>query len=195
MKRDLHTDEQFLMEQFKRGETAAFEIIFKRNYPALCLFLQKMGVDTFPAEEMLNDLFLKLWDKCADFDSLEGIRGFLYISSKNAALNHFDKLKRLQKREEHYLAQQDQWTSFPVQQQIIYLETLKTIEQVIGQLPDQCQQVMQLMFIEGLTPQEVADQLNIARGTVYNQKARGLSFLKEKLSLEQFLFLLLFFDF
>ncbi|MGN0021814.1 MAG: RNA polymerase sigma factor [Sphingobacterium hotanense] len=184
-----YENELDLLAQFKRGEVSAFEIIFKMNYPALCLFLTKMGIERFQAEEIAHDIFLKLWDKCGNFDSLDSVRAFLYISSKNTALNFLDKTKRLQKKEETFLAQQE-WTEFSVEAQVVYLETLKVIQENIESLPEQCKKVMQMLVFDGLEAQEVADQLGISRGTVYSQKARGIALLKERLSFDQFLLFL-----
>ncbi|MBL1408903.1 RNA polymerase sigma factor [Sphingobacterium faecale] len=179
---------------FQAGNPEAYQHIFHLFYRPLCLFLSKMGLNSFVTEEIVHDTFLKLWNKSADFSEINSLRSFLYVSCKNAALNLLDKEKRLRIKEEGYQHSQD-WVDFPVTQQIIYMETIQEIHQAIGTLPDQCQKVIQLLFIEGYTPQEVADELGISSSTVYNQKMRGVQLLRNVLNKDQlFVFTLLFAD-
>lgn len=183
-------DNTQLLKHFQAGEQHAFKRVFDMYYQPLCLFIVKMGLDKAQAEEIAHDVFMKLWERPADFDTLEGIRGFLYVSCKNAALNLIDKYKRLQVKQDKFLAEQE-WVDTPVYQQMIYVETLHAIHQAIAKLPDRCGQIMQLLFVEGDSPQEVAEKLEISRATVYNQKMRGIALLKDLLDPEQ-IFMLLF---
>ncbi|HLT88253.1 MAG TPA: sigma-70 family RNA polymerase sigma factor [Sphingobacterium sp.] len=183
-------DEVKLLTDFKEGDRKAYQIIFARFYRPLCLFTYKMGLEYETVEEIVQDVFLKLWDKRADFDYLYAIQSFLFISCKNGALNSIDRAKRLQKKLDVFSSEQD-WIDLPITQQIIYAETVKTIHEAIQRLPPQCRHVMQLLFIEGLPPHEVAQQLSITTSTVYNQKRRGISLLKNVLNPEQLFLLLL----
>lgn len=179
---------------FQAGKPEAYQNIFHLFYQPLCFFLTKMGLDGFVAEEIVHDVFLKLWNKNGDFSELNSLRSFLYVSCKNAALNLLDKKKRLRSKEEGYKYSQD-WIDLPVTQQIIYTETIQEIHLAIEKLPHQCQQVIRLLFIEGYTPQEVADELGITNSTVYNQKMRGVQLLRNILNRDQlFVFMFLIAD-
>lgn len=183
-------DEVKLLTDFKKGDRKAYQIIFVRFYQPLCLFTYKMGLEYETVEEIVQDVFLKLWDKRADFDHIHAIQSFLFVSCKNTALNSIDKAKRLQKKLDVFSDEQD-WVDLPITQQIIYAETVRTIHEAIQQLPAQCRHIMQLLFIEGLSPHEVALQLSITTSTVYNQKRRGVSLLKNVLNPDQLFLLLL----
>lgn len=175
---------------FQAGKPDAYRKIFHLFYQPLCLFLSKMGLDSFVAEEIVHDTFLKLWDKNADFQELSGLRSFLYVACKNAALNLLDKEKRQRLKEADYQHTQD-WVDLPVTQQIIYTEVIQELHAAIDKLPDQCQKVMRLLFVEGCTPQEVADRLGVTNSTVYNQKMRGVQLLRSLLDKDQlFVFML-----
>ncbi len=178
---------------FIAGNRNAYQQLFGRYYRPLCLFLSKMGLDSFLVEEIVQDIFLKVWDRRTDFPNLPTIRSFLFISCKNAALNAFDKEKRLKSKAAKFVDDQD-WVELPITQQIIYSETIQAIHQAIEKLPTQCRKVMQLLFIDGLSTQEVAEEMAITTSTVYNQKQRGIALLKDILSMEQLWLLLLFLD-
>lgn len=178
-----------LLDDFKLGDRKAYQKIFARFYQPLCLFTKKMGLEYETIEEIVQDVFLKLWGKRADFNHIHAIQSFLFVSCRNAALNHIDKIKRLQEKMNAFSEEQE-WIDLPVTQQIIYAETLNAIHHAIQQLPEQCRNIMHALYIDGLTPREIALQLSISTSTVYNQKMRGISLLKNKLNAEQ-LFLLL----
>lgn len=181
-----------MLLDFQAGKPEAYQGIFRLFYQPLCLFLVKMGLDRFVAEEIVHDTFLKLWNKNRDFSEINGLRSFLYVSCKNAALNLLDKAKRLRVKEEGYQYSQE-WVDLPVTQQIIYAETIQEVHRAIEKLPDQCQKVIRLLFVEGYTPQEVADELGITSSTVYNQKMRGVQLLRGILNKDQlFVFMLVF---
>lgn len=184
----------FDMNNFRLGKLDAYQQIFHLYYTPLCLFLTKMNVDAFVAEEIVQDAFLKVWDKRQDFEELHSLRSFLYITCKNAALNLLDKEKRSKQHENTY-EQSQIWVELPISQQIIYSEVIVEIHTAIDQLPEQCKKVMQCLFVEGLSPSETADELGLSASTIYNQKMRGVKLLKELLSKDQlFVFLLLFWE-
>lgn len=186
-----HKEHQVVLD-LQAGKPEAYQQIFHLFYQPLCLFLSKMGLDRFVAEEIVHDTFLKVWNRALDFQDLSALRSFLYVTCKNAALNLLDKEKRQRLREADYKHTQE-WVDLPVTQQIIYTEVLQELHKAIDQLPDQCQKVMRLLFVEGYTPQEVADQLGLTTSTVYNQKMRGVQLLRNVLDKDQlFVFILLF---
>lgn len=189
---DDHTAKGLVFEGFQQGKRKAYQQLFGFFYHPLCMYLSKMDLDSFLVEEIVQDSFLKLWDRRTDFPNLATARSFLFITSKHAALNALDKLKRQQSKADRYMQEQD-WVTLPISQQMIYSETIHAIHQAIDKLPTQCRKVMQLLFVEGYTPQEVAKELTISSSTVYNQKQRGIILLKGMLSIEQFSLLLVFF--
>lgn len=181
-----------MVSDFRAGKPEAYQDIFYLFYQPLCLFLAKMGLDNFVAEEIVHDSFLKLWNRNGDFSELHSIRSFLYVSCKNAALNLLDKEKRQRVKAEGYQYSLE-WFDVPVTQQMIYTETIQEVHLAIEKLPEQCQNVIRLLFVEGYTPQEVADELGITSSTVYNQKMRGIQLLRNLLNKDQlFVFMLVF---
>lgn len=173
--------EDELLEGLLKGNTYAFDCIFNKFYGALCLFATRLTSDKFTAEEIVQDIFCKLWNKHSDFHSLNAIKAFLYISTRNASMNALKKQSRKMKHDQAF-ALFKEGSEEPFINEIIYIEALREISTEINALPDQCGKIIRMIFEDGLQPKEIADKLDIAISTVYNQKMRGLSILRKRLS-------------
>lgn len=181
MATDQIKNEDELLERLLKGDTYAFDYIFHKFYGALCLFATRLTSDKFTAEEIVQDIFCKLWSKHTDFHSLHSIKAFLYISTRNASMNALKKQSRKMKHDLEFAFFKD-GSEEPFLNEIIYIEALREISAEVNALPDQCGKIIKMIFEDGLQPKEIADKLDIAISTVYNQKMRGLSILRKRLS-------------
>jgi RNA polymerase sigma-70 factor (ECF subfamily) len=174
---------------FGTVRTSDFNSVVKQYYPAIVFFAEKIIDNHAVAEEIAQDVFVKLWEQEQNFDNDNNIRNFLYLSARNRCLNYIRDTKRKQQREEAIplsAISEDEITN-----NIILAEVWREIAIAIDTLPEQCRKVIQLSFQEGKTTNEIASLLEITESTVRNQKARGLSLLKKSLSNKAFSFLLL----
>jgi len=184
-----YTDQE-LTALLQKGDERAFEQIFDHYYQALCFFSARIIVDKIAAEDIVQEVLYKLWHKHADFETLNAIKAFLYISTRNASLNYLDKEKRKDKHHQLLMGLPEE-TDIPVLNEIIYAEGLREIAMALDNLPEQCGKIIKMIYQEGLKPQEIAKALGITVSTVYNQKMRGIGILREKLSVKGFGVLLL----
>ncbi|MFT4092241.1 MAG: sigma-70 family RNA polymerase sigma factor [Niabella sp.] len=186
-------NEDELLTKLHDGERMAFEHIFNQFQPALVFFAHRLlGVgELMDAEEIVQDSFMKLHYRKTSFETLQNIKGFLYIATKNACLQKKDG-DRVKRRRFEQFAETDAATEGTVLQEIIYAEVLREVSEAIELLPAQCKAIMKQFFEEGKTAGEIAESLNVAVSTVNSQKARAVSILKNRLSNQGFLFLLLF---
>lgn len=187
------SDESKLFSAFLRKDEKAFEFLFHRFYSPLCLFAIKFDIEKESAEELVQDVLLKIWSTDFHFDSYDRLKSFLYLSTKNASINYLDKRKRRLTNYDNYANQinsivedDSRW--------IIYAETLQLIKNALEKLPTQCAAIMKLNIIEGLETKEIAQKLNITSSTVYTQKTKGLALLKQLLDKGDYLLLLLLID-
>lgn len=180
-----------LVGAFNNGEKWAYKKVYFRYYNSLCFFVCKLGLQKGNAEEVVQDVFVRIWKRENHFESLNAIGKFLYVSCRNGAFNFLKKEKSYQARKDDFSRLQDDSIEQPITHQIIYSETISRISWAIEKLPPQCGKVISLLFIEEMTPKEIADHLKISRNTVYNQKMRGIQLLKDILSEEDVLFLML----
>jgi len=162
------------------GNREDFDSIFKVYYAALCFFSGGLTKDDSLAEDVVTDVFMNLWEKNTLLESKPHAQAFLYRSVKNASINlinygkrvsakHLDIAQDATAEEEDYL------------DGMIKTEVWAEIYRAIENLPSQCSKVMSLSFIDGMTNQEIANELGLSMQTVKNHKVRGLQKLKEDL--------------
>jgi RNA polymerase sigma-70 factor (family 1) len=169
-----------IIASFRKGVPDALQSLLKQFYSPLCLFAERLLGDSAAAEDIVGESFVKLWNKRTNFESLQNIKAFMYITVRNACLNHLKQAKRdsLSKKQLAYLTGEKE--EF-VLNEMIRAEVLKEIMQEINNLPEQCRKVLKMGYLEGMKNQEIADLLNISVHTVKNQKARAIQLLKIRL--------------
>ena len=170
-------NEEHLLHQFVAGEQAAFEAIFNEWYARLVFFVQRFSPSKEEAEDIVTESFTKLWMNRDNFDAINKIRSFLYVTSRNAAI---DALRRRNKAAIQ-IPLEDQNLELPVSPgdlESIHAEVIGAIFLEIEKLPKKCKQVMLLTYKEGLSTQEIAGKLNISVSNVTSQRSRAVSLLK-----------------
>lgn len=174
---NLHDD---TFDDFKKGDTRALKVIFKQFYPALCLFAERMLRDRPAAEDVAGESLVKLWHRHTDFENMQNVKAFLYITTRNACLNLLKQMQResLSKKQLAYLTGDKEGF---ILNEIIRMEVLREINHEIDNLPAQCQRIFKMSYFDGKKNQEIADLLAISVHTVKNQKARAIQLLKVKL--------------
>jgi RNA polymerase sigma factor (sigma-70 family) len=75
-------------KRLKQQQLPEFEKVFHLFNPALCFFARRLVNDNAIAQDIVTDVFVKLWQKQADFKTVYSVKAFLYISTRNACLNH-----------------------------------------------------------------------------------------------------------
>ncbi|QIH34469.1 sigma-70 family RNA polymerase sigma factor [Sphingobacterium sp. DR205] len=184
--------QDFLALKFAEGDRHAFSEIFHKFQPALVFFANRMifRYHLNDAEEIVQDIFVKLYDKRASFKTFESVKAFLYISAKNACLNRIEKEKVRLRRYDHYIAAFDE-SEDKILNDMIYSEVVREISSEIDLLPTKCRQIMKQFFEQDRSTKEIAEDLEITVSTVKAQKARAISILKKRLSGAGIAFLLI----
>lgn len=176
-------NEKDIVIELRGGSRFAYEALFRHFYASLCFFANRLVIDHFAAEDIVQETLFKFWQKRADFDSFSSIKAFLYISTRNACLNLIEKD---QVRIKHWTvsAAEDSINAdeINVLHAIMHAEVIREVSEAIESLPEQCRKIIKMTFEEGLKPKEIADHLGLAVSTVNNQKMRGLSLLRAKLA-------------
>jgi RNA polymerase sigma-70 factor (family 1) len=167
-------------DDFKNGDPRALQVIFKQFYPPLCLFAERMLRDRPAAEDVAGETLVKLWHRHTDFENMQNVKAFLYITTRNACLNLLKQMQRetLSKKQLAYVTVDKEGF---ILNDIIRSEVLQEINREIENLPAQCRRIFKMSYFEGKKNQEIADLLSISVHTVKNQKARAIQLLKVKL--------------
>jgi RNA polymerase sigma-70 factor (family 1) len=182
MSREINLKEE-QSNKLKKQKRLEFKKIYHKFNPALIFFATRLINDRAAAEDIVAEIFVKYWQKQFDFETVYNVKAFLYISTRNACLNHNDKVNyqsRIRERVQHVTGEM-LWSSL---NENIYGDVLYLIYTIINELPDKCKKVMQLSFLNGADNGEIAELMNISVHTVRNQKYRGLRLIKDSNTFE-----------
>src|SRR5690606_28305128 len=153
-------NEGTLIRQLQDGNQAAFDTLFRMFHPALCFFARRLMVHLPKglAEEIVQDAFLKLWERRVSFAGIFAVKAFLYIAVRNTCLNYVEKENVRSRRHEQYLHSLNK-VEDAVVEEIIYSEVLREVAQAIETLPDRCRRIIKMASEDRLTPKEIAQTL------------------------------------
>ena len=149
----------------QRGENSGYELICDRYEGMLLGIISRIVEDHADAENLLQDCFVKVWRSINTYDSSKGrLATWLINIARNTAIDFTRSKFYSQKRKNQnieYLVS----STFDVSDVPIMLETMG-LRQVVEGLPPQYKQVIEWMYFDGYTQQEIADEYNIPLGTV-----------------------------
>jgi RNA polymerase sigma-70 factor (family 1) len=173
------TDKE-LIAGLHEGEEVVFEDIFKGYYERLCNYANTMINDIDEAEEMVQSMFLGLWEKHKDIEIHTSVKSYLYRAVHNSCLNRIKHYKVRQAHSEEIKHHAD-YTVDNASQDLIGEELEQQINLAIGSMPPQCSKIFQLSRFENLTYAEIAEHMNLSVKTVDNQMGKALKLMREKL--------------
>ena len=166
-----------LVERIRAGDEVAFELLFRSYYPRLCRFTLRLIRDCSDAEQLVQDVFLNVWEMRESWSPRGTVRSYLYRAAKNQVLNYL-KHRRVVGRVEELEGQHAEIARASLQEDYERKELTVAVQQAIELLPPRCKLVFALHRQEGLTYSEIADVLEISVKTVETQIGRALSVLR-----------------
>ncbi|WP_345030008.1 RNA polymerase sigma-70 factor [Ravibacter arvi] len=167
-----------------------FESTFKKNFKGLVRYAFTVVKDSEVAEEIVQNMFVRLWEKREQVSINESVTGYLYRSVYNDSLNYLKHLK-VRDAYQNYAMEREQFEQ-PASEQLETRELEEKIRRALGELPEKCRTIFQMSRFEELRYQEIADELSLPVKTVENQMGKALRLLRVKLAeyLPSFLLLL-----
>ena len=177
-------DENQLLREFQKDDETAFENIFRFYYQPLCIFASRILQDEVAAEELVQDFFVKFWEKRAQIQIETSLKSYLFRSTKNLCLNH---LKHEQIKIQHAKKVIADSEEKDFDDQFVEVNLQKDIEDSIAELPEKRREIFRLSREEGLKYREIADRLNISVKTVEAQMGLAIKTLREKLKKYNFI--------
>ena len=161
------------------GDKSSFRELYRHFFRRVFGFVSKFTLTREDAEEITQDVFVKVWDKRSDLDSQKNLGGYLFTIAHNMVI---DKLRHYAARENKlkqliYKNLQTQST----EQLVNFYELSGIISQLVDKLPDRRRTIFKLSREQGLTNKKIADVLDISEGTVEKQMSKALATLKHRL--------------
>ena len=172
---EINNSESFI-SLLKKGDTNAFKIIFDTYYKRLYAFALHYVIDGYVAEEIVENVLLKLWQKRHKLDKIVNLKSYLYIMVKNDSLDHIKKEKKFVRLDTETHGNLSLTEEF-----IIEEETHAILFQALETLPEKCRKVFELSCLEDVKYKDIAEDLQISINTVKSQRARAIKLLKSYL--------------
>ena len=166
-------------KQFKKG--------YERYFTALKHFAMHYLEDEDVVLDLLQDFFLKLWEKRETFKNEETFKIYLYRSVRNNCLTYIRNRKRAEKYMQGYASEEFEEDFIC---HVIEAEVFSMINEVFEELPEACKKVYRLS-LEGKSHQEIADELHIAINTIKRHKNNANHYIRERLEKLMILMMLL----
>lgn len=191
-------EEQALLSRLIRGEIKAYEELFHRYYPTFQAFVRGILKDTFAADDIAQNIFLKVWINRERLDPNKSIRNYLFVLAKHEVYNQLRTRTRnftsLQEVDNRTLHQAE--SAFPpgneIEQMVDLHQTAERIEAIIVGMPPKRQEVFRLSRFEHLSNKEIAERMSLSVRTV--DKHLELAIRELRRHLDVIPALILFFD-
>jgi len=174
----LSNPDDILLLKLQEGDTGAFQTIFESYYQQLVRYGISITDNLEVSRELVQDVFLKLWEKRRETKIKISIKAYLFTAVNNQALNwvRHQKIKRAYEN----ASLQDVMSGIQLPPRISPF-LAEAIRKAIDELPDKALMVFTLTQVEGLAYKEAAKTLGISIKTIENQLARARKILQKKL--------------
>lgn len=182
-----------LIQAMAHDESKAFEGLYLRYGRKLLEFVSHYMPSKDDAEEIVQSVFIKLWNKRKELKHNESVKGYIFTIAYNEVRKAFVKKKRESELLQSYLKEFGE-DALTADDGIDYHELVRQVDCIVESMPEKRRAIYQLCKKEGLTVAEVAEYLNISEKTVKNQMTAAYSYIREQMkgSLAVILFLSLF---
>lgn len=175
------TGENEIFERIQKGDREQFEHLFRTTYVSLVRYAMTLIRDHDSAEEIVQDLFVRIWQERDRLKIRSSVNGYLFRSVHNSCL-HMVEHRRVIDRHAAEMEKQKQEEEESVTVEINYRELQEKIGIIIGRLPVRCGQIFCMNRFEGLKYAEIAERLSISVKTVEADMGKALKEFKKALS-------------
>ena len=148
----------------------------------MCTVVRRIVFAPDVAEELVQDVFFKLWNKREQLAEIDALKTYLYRAARNTALNHLRRQKLELAHEEREAVKGEPSTVESTDDSASTAEVTEAVRRAIHRLPPRCREIFLMSRDGGLTYNEIASDLGLSVKTVETQMGRALKSLRVSLS-------------
>jgi len=164
----------------RKGKNKAFKLLFSKYYDWLCNYIYKLSNDYQLSEDLVQDVFVKLWENKNSIIIKSSLKNYLFKTCHNQFLQHLRK----EKVKSDFLDSLRWDILYDVynddDSEAVYESKVNKLYKLINQLPPRCREVFVKAKLEKKKYKEIAEDMNISTKTVENQMSKALHFLREQ---------------
>lgn len=174
---ELHSDTA-LLKRLAENEHTALELLFKQYYKQLVRFAREIVKSNDQAEDMVQEVFVKIWEKRNQLSDSVQLKPYLYVAVKNHCLNQL-KLNERKYWMEDEMEDDIRLSTPDATGQLDAKQLQSKIEQAIEALPPKCGLIFKMSRFEEKSYKEIAEALELSIKTVENQMGKALAILRQ----------------
>jgi RNA polymerase sigma-70 factor (family 1) len=174
-----------LLQLIAAGDQAAFRQVYGYFYKRLYQFALAIVKTREAAEEIVEDVFVRIWQQRSTLPSIKNLRVYLYTATKNTALNYISKKARESITEPFdHIHIELKGSDITPEEILITAEMYQKIQKAVEALPPRCKMIFKLVREDGLRYKEIAEILNISVNTIDVQMAIAIKRISAALETE-----------
>lgn len=175
--------EEKMIILLKEGDLTAFNVLFNAFYYQLYFYCRKYISDPDDAKDLLQNVFLRLWEKRGEIEIEVSLKAYLFRSVHNECLNYIRStrlnLSLSDIDNELILHEENKLNTPDIETESNEIE--REIDSIINKLPEQCRRIFTMSRMKGMKNKEIAKLLSVSVRTVDTQIYRALKVLKKEL--------------
>ncbi|MBP7508475.1 MAG: RNA polymerase sigma-70 factor [Prolixibacteraceae bacterium] len=169
---------KFITKEISEGNSRAFDYVFNEFYVYLCRFSFTFIKDQSMAEGVVQEVFIKLWEKREALFNVENLLSYMMTMVRNHSIDHIRKEKAGLKAQQKILTEESANTT---EDQLSENELEDKLLQAIHKLPERCKIAFELSRFEGLSNKDIAVKMEISVKGVEALIGRSLKLLRSEL--------------
>ncbi len=168
-----------LIEDLKKGNENAYVYLVEHYHNRLCVYANSLIRDDLMAEDIVQNVFVQVWEKRHKLKHDFSLENYLYKSVHNKFIDQYRKGKAVMALERKYIEALE--LAVEEKDEMQEQKILGILFDAIHELPPKCKQIFLLSKKEGLTNMEISEYLNVSKKTVEGQITKAFGILREKL--------------
>jgi RNA polymerase sigma-70 factor, ECF subfamily len=177
----METIDKQVVKLLKERNEAIFKQVFKDNFKNLQAYAVTIVNDMQTAEEIVQQVFFKIWDRTDNLNIEASLAAYLYRAVYNESCNYLKHVKVKRAYQQHTIYTMHNMSTEKASKKVLTSELEKQISVALNELPEQCRTVFQLSRFESLKYQQIASKLNISIKTVEAHMGKALKLMRIKL--------------
>jgi RNA polymerase sigma-70 factor (ECF subfamily) len=177
----VNTSDKSRIESIRKGDIKEYEKFFREYYMPLLSYAKRFFDDSQDAEEIVQELFFKLWENRARLEITSSLSSYLFRAVRNNCLQALKYQKNKTKYQKYIKAQGTNYSDSDQFEAMKYIELNEKVNRLLEDLPDRCQEIFRLNRFQGLKYKEIAVKLSISIKTVEANMSKALKHFRTNL--------------
>ncbi|WP_209400086.1 RNA polymerase sigma factor [Pseudozobellia sp. WGM2] len=188
MKTDF-SDNEFFIQHLKNGNEHAYEYLVEKYHHRLCVYANSLVNDKDQAEDIVQNVLIRTWERRHNLKTDFTIKSFLYKSVHNEFIDQYRKQKSVTALEKKYIEELERFTE---KDEVFFEKLLSIVQKEIQNLPPKCKKIFLMSKQEGFSNVEIAEHLNLSKKAIEYHITKAFAILRKKANsdVEPILFLL-----